>query len=92
MGSRGRGREDGCEGGVNLVGLESVLGVWWEEAERRVKAGRGERRRGRRRRRRRRGIVDIVGGAIGELEISAGLSGGGETYFCQEDGKSREKP
>lgn len=67
MGSRGSGRKDGWEGGVNFVGLESfltTLGALLEDAER-SKVGKGVRRRGRRRRR---WIADIVADAIRDLE------------------------
>lgn len=85
MGSRGRGREDGWEGGVNLVGLESVLGFWWEDAGRRVREGSLVRRRGRRRRRR--GIADIV-----QLGREEGGSAGvvGRRVESGESGKSGE--
>lgn len=80
MGSRESGRSDGCEGGVNLVGLESVLWGLWVDAERRLKPGKGVRGRGRRRRR---WIADIVG-AIRDLEMFGEEGEEGESYICQE--------
>lgn len=83
MGSRGSGRKDGWEGGVNLLGLESfltTLGALLEDAER-SKVGKGVRRRGRRRRR---WIADIVADTIRDLEMFAGGVGGVENYICQE--------
>lgn len=80
MGSRGSGRKDGWEGGVNLLGLESfltTLGALLEDAER-SKVGKGVRRRGRRSRR---WIVDIVADAIRDLEMFAGGVGGVESYI-----------